>query len=193
MGLTRTQESDIIKKHSGLARHLAAKFAGHGHDVDDLHQEALIALLKAARNWSETGGASLETVAAKYIRNHLCNVIGVVRRGSRVEGPKVVGLQRSPVSESLDATRGGDDGPTLHDTIASSDPTPDVLVMRKQSLRRAQAAFAGLTEREAKVVVDHVLLDKPLRQMGVELGVSAERVRQIEVGALDTLRQAVGA
>ncbi len=51
--------------------------------------------------------------------------------------------------------------------------------------------MAVLSDRERTVVRSHYGLDPPprtLRQLGVDLGVTAERVRQIECAALDKLR-----
>jgi RNA polymerase sigma factor (sigma-70 family) len=49
----------------------------------------------------------------------------------------------------------------------------------------------GLDERQRKVVCAHFGLDRPretLREIANELGLSAERVRQIEQHALEELR-----
>jgi DNA-directed RNA polymerase sigma subunit (sigma70/sigma32) len=51
--------------------------------------------------------------------------------------------------------------------------------------------MAVLSDRERTVVRSHSGLDTPpqtLRELGVNLGVTAERVRQIECEALDKLR-----
>ena len=51
-----------------------------------------------------------------------------------------------------------------------------------------------LDERERAVVRAHYGLDQPaqtLNQIGGSLGLTAERARQIEVGALDKLRDAL--
>ena len=51
--------------------------------------------------------------------------------------------------------------------------------------------MAVLSDRERTVVRSHYGLDPPprtLRELGVDLGVTAERVRQIECEALDKLR-----
>jgi RNA polymerase sigma factor (sigma-70 family) len=52
-----------------------------------------------------------------------------------------------------------------------------------------------LSDRERAVVCGHYGVDSPaltLRELADELGVSAERVRQIEQGALDKLREEAG-
>jgi RNA polymerase sigma factor (sigma-70 family) len=192
MGLTSAQETEIVKKYTRLARYWAAKYEGRGHDIEDLQQEALMAVVQAARRWSEKGGASLDTLATTYIRNRLVNVIGVVRSGSRAEGMRILRMQDMPPTTSMDRET-GEPPRSMHETLPDTNtPSPEEACLKAEAIDRARSAFARLTDREAGVVVEHVMLDKSLAQVGVELGLTRERVRQIEVGALDTLRRAVG-
>jgi RNA polymerase sigma factor (sigma-70 family) len=55
--------------------------------------------------------------------------------------------------------------------------------------------LTGLTERERGVLIGRFGLEgseQTLRELGEQLGVSVERVRQIEERALDKLREAAG-
>ena len=51
--------------------------------------------------------------------------------------------------------------------------------------------LARLNERERRVVSGRFGQERTLRELGRDLGVSAERVRQIEQRALDTMRAVV--
>jgi RNA polymerase sigma-32 factor len=53
-------------------------------------------------------------------------------------------------------------------------------------------AMEKLDERERNIVISRHLRDKPVKrhQLGAEYGISSERVRQIEVGAIEKLRRA---
>ncbi|MEU2348509.1 sigma-70 family RNA polymerase sigma factor [Modestobacter sp. NPDC049651] len=87
------------------------------------------------------------------------------------------------------------------DTVGDRVPDPAAeqaydAVLDRIELRRLQEVTARLPDRERAVVRAHFGLGEPARTLGriaAELGVTAERVRQIEAGALATLRAAMAA
>jgi RNA polymerase sigma factor (sigma-70 family) len=67
-------------------------------------------------------------------------------------------------------------------------------VIERMEIEQVRDLTAGLGERERTILCDHYGLGRPartLREIGDELGVSAERVRQIEEKTLAALRDAV--
>jgi RNA polymerase primary sigma factor len=104
---------------------------------------------------------------------------------------------------SLDRPLGEEDDAAFGDLLPSDGPAPDDVVhvsLREQALRRA---LEDLPERERTVVALRYGIDggepRPLREIGRQLGITPERVRQIESKALgrlgrmreiDALRQA---
>src|SRR4051794_13555287 len=96
-------------------------------------------------------------------------------------------------SSSLDAPVGDTDDAVLGDFVAAEDMLPEErveLTLRSQAL---QAALGTLTERELEVVTLRYGLGgtepKTLEEIGRRLGLTRERVRQIE---LDSLRRLAG-
>lgn len=101
---------------------------------------------------------------------------------------------------SLNAPLGGGDEDERGDFLPDPAPTPDLLVEETiDGARRALAlasALALLPERELTIIRRRRLSEEPatLEQLGAELGVSKERVRQLEARAIEILRaQLVGA
>jgi RNA polymerase primary sigma factor len=94
-------------------------------------------------------------------------------------------------STSLDAPIGEADDATLGDFVAGDQPLPDELV--EDSLRSQTLALAlrSLPDRHRAVVILRYGLDdtepKTLEDIGQRLGLTRERVRQIEVDALKRL------
>ena len=94
---------------------------------------------------------------------------------------------------SLDATFDGE-SPQV-DRLASSAPSPeeenDKAEFEAEAKNRVREAIARLPEREALIVRERLLQDEPitLEALGTRLGISKERVRQIESRALDKLRK----
>jgi RNA polymerase sigma factor (sigma-70 family) len=87
-----------------------------------------------------------------------------------------------------------DDGTALQDILEDTQtPQPEVLVAAAQMRRGVRAYLGHLTEREALIVRLRYGLDayepQSLQEIGDVLGLSRERVRQIEKQAFAKLRQ----
>jgi RNA polymerase sigma-32 factor len=86
---------------------------------------------------------------------------------------------------------------TGHDRIASESATPEEALAVRQAQERVRAmvrdALARLGERERRIVEARALADEPstLEALGAEMGVSRERVRQLEARAHAVLRSAL--
>lgn len=93
---------------------------------------------------------------------------------------------------SLDAVSA--EGTSVLDRIGSSGPTPEDEAQANEGSRIAQAAINQaldhLNDRERTIVRERLMSDDPctLSELGARLGVSKERVRQIEERAIVKLR-----
>jgi RNA polymerase primary sigma factor len=111
---------------------------------------------------------------------------------SRAQLDSLLAVERTPrrLDELLEADDGA--GPaTLRDTIADPEGEDQYKHVLDEMLVRDLAG--RLDERERTVLWRHYGLGRPaqtLSQIGVSLGVTAERVRQIEAEALTKLREA---
>jgi RNA polymerase sigma-32 factor len=115
-----------------------------------------------------------------------------------------LGVSRCELDEANVALRGRDaavgGGPRVERgslELVSEDPSPELLVAQAEERRRNEAlldlAFARLGPRERGIVsARHLHADPPtLATLGTELGISRERVRQIEARAIHRMRDAV--
>ena len=100
---------------------------------------------------------------------------------------------------SLQAPVGGSDsdGGERLDFLASDAPLPDEQVSEMIDGERARVwlrdALGALTEREMRIIRARRLTEEgaTLEELGIDLGISKERVRQIETRALEKLRAAL--
>jgi RNA polymerase sigma-32 factor len=93
---------------------------------------------------------------------------------------------------SLDATVS--DAPAAMERMSFKQPTPEEAVARSEAVHHVREALdeamGSLTDREQRIVEARILSDEPrtLESLGREMGVSKERVRQLEVRARQKLR-----
>jgi RNA polymerase sigma-32 factor len=90
--------------------------------------------------------------------------------------------------ESLDARVG--DAPAPIESLAADTPSAEEQVGIAASRRRVAEAIGRLTERERLVAEGRLMMDDPVSfsRLGGILGISGERVRQIEARVRDKLR-----
>ncbi len=96
-----------------------------------------------------------------------------------------------PRATSLDAPVGEDDDAVVGDFVSGGDPLPDELVEDTLRSEIIASALRSLPERHRDVIVLRYGLDeadpRTLGEIGRHLGITRERVRQIEVEALGRL------
>jgi len=102
-------------------------------------------------------------------------------------------LERQPQPLSLDSTLGGDVETELLDMLEDAHHSPEQHLIRQHFLEAMEALLGELSEREALVLRERFGLQtnqpRTLTQIGADLSLSRERVRQIEAEALIKLRQ----
>jgi RNA polymerase primary sigma factor len=100
-------------------------------------------------------------------------------------------VKSAPRATSLDAPVGEDDDAVLGDFVSGADPLPEDQVEETLRSEAITNALRSLPKRHRDVIVLRYGLDesdpRTLGEIGVHLGITRERVRQIEVEALGRL------
>lgn len=134
-------ENQLVLDYLDLAESLAARFASRGREREDLNQVAYLGLIKAARAFDETRGASFPAYAAptitgelkRYLRDR-CWVVRPPRRVQdlrtellRCEPELAQALGRRPTPAELARELGVQVTAVREATAASSSMRPDSL------------------------------------------------------------------
>ncbi len=170
------------------------------------------------RNWSlvRTGSTSsqkslffnMRRVRAKLEREMGLDPSGEMTADLRAEIAREIGAPLRDVELmearlagpdfSLNAKQTTDDGAReWMETLESEDDPADETVARDSDRSRARKwiaeAMGALTDREKMIIVARKVTDEPetLESLGGKLGLSKERVRQLEVQALGKMRRAL--
>lgn len=156
-------------EHRGLVHFVLNKYRTRLtlHDREELEQECMLLLFRAAERFDEERG-KFSTFAIWYIRSALSNYLRKKQRRLRRESQA-----GSPLVDKI----------LERQVVPESDSTPTVV------LDRLDALVLKLDPIDRTILWS---LDKSGAEIGRELGLSRERIRQRRNRALDRLRDQIG-
>ena len=219
----------LINSNVRLVLSIARRYQGLGLSMQDLVQEAMLGLIRAAEKFDWRRGYKFSTYATLWIRQAIqrgldntgrtvrvpAHVAQRQRNVNRIAAELTGKLDREPsdeeiaaeaklpldevtavrdltrVTTSLDAPVTEDGDATLGELRADEAPPVEDEIADRQRERTVGAALSKLPETERRVIeLRFGTGDEPvatLREVGQELGVTQQRVRQLEEKALKRL------
>lgn len=168
-------KNDIVRANLRLVVSIAKRHVGQGENFFELVSDGNMSLIRAAEKFDFARGNKFSTYATWAIMKNFARTIP-------------------------DELKHRDRYRTSHDEMfyATPEARSDQYEQESaQALRERQIGkiLESLDEREQKIIISRFGLDHDhepltLKEVGAELGVTKERIRQIEARALDKLRQA---
>ena len=157
---------------------------------EDLIQEGNKGLLKALDRYQPALGYRFSTYATWWITSQILDAIGNATRGVRIPAHRL-GEVAAPESMSFESNVSMVESLMLaHDTAA---PATEAQLHTRVLAQEVRAVLTELTEREREVIESRFGLDghdsRSLEWLGQRLGITRERVRQIEARALQKLQR----
>lgn len=183
----------LVKSNMRLVLKVANDYKWFGMDFEDIVSSGTIGLLKAIDKFDpEKGGfsACASIYINKYIRMALDSYRGIhTKRYDRMTREERSSLVMESLNEKV-----GDGDTEFADSLASDEVSPSEAVEKASSIDAVRDAIDNaLDSREQYVVRARYGLDGnevlTLREIAEKLGMTHERVRQIEVSALTKLRE----
>jgi RNA polymerase sigma-32 factor len=135
-------------------------------------------------------GTAFDGVSHAEIRAEIARELGCPLRDVEMMEARLAGSDFS-----LNAQQSGEEGREWVETLEDDGPRPDEAVSRDSDIRTARKwlteAFDALTDRERMIIAARKLNDEPetLESLGGKLGLSKERVRQLEAQALRKMKK----
>ena len=173
---------------------MAKKYQARGVALADLIDEGNIGLMRAARKFDERKGIKFISYAVWWIRQAILQERAEQSRVVRV--PLYRARAVSQAQLSLDApVASSDDGQLLEYLPDDIMPRPDEQALKNSLAESLESAMALLRPREVHIIRLYFGLggEEPLtlEEIGAQLGITRERVRQIRDRALRRMRQSM--
>jgi RNA polymerase sigma-B factor len=147
-------EDEVVRRHLGLAHHLAGRYAGRGADRDDLTQVACYALVKAIRGFNHDRG--------EFVPFATVTILGEIKKYFRdycwgVRPPRRIQQMQADISSATERRMQSDSQQPDVETIAAE------IGAGVDDVREAMAARSCFSPTS---------LDQPVRESGRPLGES---------------------
>lgn len=166
----------LTRANMALVKYIAREVGGGTPFYDEMLSEGSMLLFELIESYEPAKGKRFVDYAAPKLKSRLRNTLGAHRRGRAMETPvEPNDLHANPAPEKKPECPLG-----LYVDVRS-------MIAR----RKVSALLSCLDEREQRVITARFNLHyegkKTLKQIGEELGLTRERIRQIETEALGKL------
>lgn len=199
----KAAKEQLVRGNLRLAAAWSRRYSTRGLDADDLFQEAVFGLIRAAETFNpDIFGTRFSTYATRAIRiaisksiretsnfirvpAYLLGQVGNVDQLSKEQAFCVAAASRALrcLDQSWDMEGSFD--------TASHEHPPDKQLADAEMLLKVRQAIDTLPERDQMVVRFRYFSNKTLAVTGRQLGISDERVRQLELEAIAKLSRAM--
>jgi RNA polymerase sigma factor (sigma-70 family) len=197
-GLSDAEEGRLLRENEGLVQKVARSVVGDTHLLEDALQEGRMAMINLTRKFDASRGVPWSGYVSQGMRFEI--IRWVANQGNAVRVPVHAyqkGRRAPMVSVDAPLCSDGDNGFSLLDTLAAPEGEHR-LGDDPEQVARLWAAVDGLPEKMRRVIRWRFGEAKlTLEEAGEQLGVTGERIRQIEAKAVErlswALREAVSA
>ena len=187
----------LIEANFPLIVKTSLAFRRRGLPLEDLLGEACMGLLEAVSRFDPDRGFRFMTYAVWWVRRALVSAVSTQSRNVRIPRHRAASTDPAawPREVSLTDETDGENAWNLEELLEADDEPLDDLVQRDEESRAVHDALDGLPDRQRYVLEQRFGLitdeTRTLKDVAGDLGVTKERVRQIEGQALGKIERAL--
>lgn len=175
----------ILRAHAKLVLREVNRHRASRCDPADLFQEACMGVMRSLHNYDPDRGIRLMTYSIWWLRVYVSNFILKTRslvwhadRKVPSVDVRIRNTQDTPEPGYIDLDSLGRD----------TENNPEDQALRAEEFLAVTTALATLEPREQEILGRRLVTDTTLREIGVSLQITKERVRQIEAQAIKRVR-----
>jgi len=185
-------QNEILTANLRFVFNVASRYKGNGAAISDLISEGNLGLVKAIQKFDPNKDVKFISYAVWWVRNAMQEFIKKRQTILNVEKEE----------ESLNIVVGDgnikdreDDYVTKKEVILSNEEDEEKRELQKNQKKIVDKILSILSEREKYIVEEYYGIngkkEKNLEEIGNELGITKERVRQIKQVSLNKLRSEI--
>lgn len=202
----------LVRAYFRLCYSFASRYSDNPEHQKDFAQAASMGILRSLDKFDPSRGVRFSTYSTYWIRNYInamnADVLSDVsipdrlfqnaRMGKIPTGTNDAAVAATRIPVALDSHVGDDNQELSPIHLESQEPNPERVLLDMDDQRHftflIEKGMSGLNEREQAIVYNRRLRDPPLtlNELSEHFGVTRERIRQIEKGALIKMKEALG-
>lgn len=180
--------NELLEANLKFVFDVAKRYSGRGVPMGDLISEGNLGLIKAIEKFDESNDVKFISYAVWWIRHSMLDAIQRRKLTESVE------LESGVSNDNVFAAKLADDE---DDEVDGYNPSPfedegDIRDKMNKQNALINKMFSSLNQREMKVISHYFGIDgnkkMNLIEIGEELGITSERVRQIKGSAIKKMR-----
>lgn len=193
----RAAGAALVRKYERWIMRNVREFLRRGIALEDLKQEGSIGFLEAVATWDRARGATLLGWSRLNIRRRAREHAAYHRGDVRAPVHAQNGRGTPELCEAARATRiqvsfeDAHKGATLAEVLPDGAESAELRILREERGARVLERLSCLDPRERVIIERRILAEQwsSLEEIASAMGVTRERVRQLEARALQKLRR----
>lgn len=192
--------NQLVEANLRMVVKIAKEYRNSYVGIDDLIAEGNLGLIEAARRFDPTRGVRFVSYATWWIRKYMLRAVDRQAHQTSTPTPEDNAAEERPEKPRRQRLVSYDDfmqnsgDRNIIETFASVDAAdPEDEILENQLAEALTSVLHHLSAREQFIINEHYGLDgqppKTLQEIGKELDLTRERVRQVELRALDRARR----